>query len=844
MFSRAAQVFTAMVSTLALLSAFGPATGYAAGGGGSPQGAAARELARQDLQRSGQAAPSGRLGANAGDTTVAAVADEYALARSLPANHVSAAAVLAARQQAEAISATGGRWREQTDVPYQAEPSGYTDPAWSNVGTGFSVVGGRITSLAADGDALFAGAADGGVWRSDDGGANWRPLTDQQPSLSVGSLAINPADHSLWVGTGEANTSQDSYLGTGVYRSAEDGRGFQQVGGTLLVDRQVYQLLFDSVGNVYAATNRGLFKMNANGSGTWSTVLLPDAAESFPPYTNHITTVAVRPGTHGREVVAVDGYRSGSTFNGFYVSIDGAQHFAKITPAGLDATDIGRTTMAYASDGRLYAIIQSPKALGAGAVTVLKGVYVSSSGDPAGPWTLIADSAKLQSSGSALTAAISPTYQVGIQAWYNQVLAVDPGNPNRIYVGLEEVFQSNDGGESFTTASPYWNLGLPCGASCPNTTHPDQHALLIRSGRVVSGNDGGVYSRPESDVGYGDWTDLNATLHNLQYYDARAGQLGGTLAFWGGLQDNGTSLLTGRSDTMVEPAGGDGFDVIVDPSNANRAVGEYTNLTTYLSTDGGHTFVTSSPSCVGQIVGYGTTRKDCDPNARFVAPFAADQRNTDHWLAGGRYVWNTTEGWNTRCDPTTTSCDWKPVYDLGGAAAATAVSEAGATQYVAWTAGGGNPGPSFGVGIATNFGGEWHQLNMGSLPNRIIAGVTVDAENPAHVFAIFNGFSRRWIPGGGLGVVFESRDGGASWTNVTGNLPDAPGDALAIVGGHLVLGTDVGVFAAEVGDPTRWSRLGVGLPNASANDVSVGPDGRTVVAATHGRGIWTLRLGG
>ena len=441
-----------------------------------------------------------------------------------------------------------------------------------------------------------------------------------------------------------------------------------------------------------------------------------------------------------------------------------------------------------------------------------------------------------------MTAANSPGYQVGVQAWYNQVLAVDPNNPNRFFVGLEEVFQSSDGGNTFTTASPYWDYGLACGTACPKTTHPDQHALLFRSGRIVIGNDGGVYSRPVSDTGYGDWTDLNATLHNLQYYDARGGGSGRNLTFWGGLQDNGTSLLSNRADTMVEPAGGDGFDVIVDPANPNRSVGEYTNLTTYLTTDGGHSFVTASPSCVGQLTGYNVKRADCDPSARFWAPFAADQQNPNHWLAAGRYVWDTTSGWNTRCDPTKTGCDWKQVYDLGATAAATAVSDTGATQYVAWVKGGGNPSPALGVGIATNYGGAWHQLDVSSMPNRILAGVTVDAANPAHVYAVFNGFSRRWIPGGGLGVVFESHDGGASWTNITGNLPDAPGGALAIAGSRLVLATDVGVFTADAEQPTRWTRLGSGLPNASANDVSLAPDGRTVVAATHGRGIWTLRL--
>ena len=78
------------------------------------------------------------------------------------------------------------------------------------------------------------------------------------------------------------------------------------------------------------------------------------------------------------------------------------------------------------------------------------------------------------------------------------------------------------------------------------------------------------------------------------------------------------------------------------------------------------------------------------------------------------------------------------------------------TTYAAWVGGGGNPGPAFASGIDTNYGGTWHRITSPVLPNRFIAGLTVDPANPAHVFAVYNGYSRRWIPGGGQGVVFES----------------------------------------------------------------------------------------
>jgi sugar lactone lactonase YvrE len=795
------------------------------------------------------------------DSDVADEAAQYDFERSAPAASVSGAALASAFQQAQGLRTEGGPWQEVTTQAYNGQPSDYTDPFWSNVGAGFSLVGGRTTALAqTPGGTWYAGTADGGVWRSSNQGQTWTPIFDGMPSLSIGALAIDPVDGSLWVGTGEANTSQDSYAGTGVYRLDPSNGEFSLVGGNEygsnpLVSHTIFQVAFDSAGDAYAATDNGLWRY-APTTGQWTEVLTPGATVN-PTYRNQVTTVAVVPGTHNQQVIAVVGWRGGTTpadtaANGFYQSTDGGHTFTEVTPTGdISDSDIGRTTFAYSADGsKLYAVIESPSMLAAGDESSLQGIFVAS-GSPAsvaGPWTKIADEGKLAASGSAL--AVGSGYGVGVQAWYNQDLAVDPSNPNHVYAGLEEVFESTNGGGSWVTASPYWNYGLACGSSCPNTTHPDQHAMMIANGKIVEGNDGGVYSRPLSDTQqYGDWTDLNTTLHSWQYYDARAGMLGGHgLGVWGGLQDNGTSVLDTGQSQMAEPAGGDGFDVIVDPANANRMVGEYTDGAMYDSTDGGHTFnepTNISPGCYSQAVYGMTPRGDCDPAMRFVTPLVPDQQNTNTWVTGGQYVWVTTGGWNTSC--TNSACSWQQVFDTGAGNAVTALSSArnGATIYAAWVGGGGNPGPAFSRGIATNYGGTWHQVNVSNLPNRYVAGITVDPSNPAHAYAIFNGYSRRWIPAGGVGHVYETYNGGQSWQDISTNLPDIASDALVIQNGRLALATDSGMYTARAyqGNRTTWSRLGRGLPNASVNDVTVGPGGY-IYAATHGRGIWRLEFGG
>ena len=844
---------------------------------GTPHGAAARQLAQGAYLRThgtnlrgnknavirtgstaAQNAPTNSHQAD--DADLADAQAQYDFERTAPAGYVTGPALASAAQQAARLGQTGGTWQEFTTQSYNAQPSGYTDPFWSNVGAGFSLVGGRVTALvtAPDG-AWFAGTADGGVWRSHDQGQHWTPVFDNMPTMSVGALAIDPVNGSVWVGTGEANESQDSYAGTGVYASFNDGGSWITVGAghggvSPLANRTTFRLAFDQRGDAYAATNNGLFRYSAQ-TGSWTEVLDPAGPADNPPYDQQVTDVAVVPGTHGQGVIAAIGWHGpGNTQNnGFYASADGGATFSPVTPSGdINDSDIGRTTFAYSADGsKLYAIVQSVAEITAGDESVLQGIYVSSgsggsAASVAGPWKLIGNEASLAASGSAL--AVGSGYGVGVQAWYNQDLAVDPADPDHVYAGLEEVFESTNGGSSWVTASPYWNYPFACDATntCPNTTHPDQHAMMISDGKIVIGNDGGVYSRPLSDTQqYGDWTDLNATLRNWQFYDARAGKFSdGSTGVVGGLQDNGTAIDSTTGSQMAEPAGGDGFDVIMDPANANNWVGEYTDGTMYATTDGGHTFsYFVSPTCVGQETLGLKPRNNCDPNARFVTPLVQDRQNANVWVTGGEFVWVTSKGWNTTCS---TSCDWKPVYDLGAGNAVTALSSAnsGKVVYAAWTGGGGNPSPAFSRGIATNYGGKWHQVSMTGLPQRYIAGVTVDSANPAHAYAIFNGFSRRFVPGGGVGHVFETWNGGQTWTDISGNLPDIASDALVIGSFHrLALATDGGVYTAPegAGAATVWSRLGAGLPNVVVDDLTAGPD-NYIYAATHGRGVWRIRF--
>lgn len=824
-----------------------------------------------------------------------------------PDGAVTAGAYTAAWNHVTQMPVSTGTFSEVTTQPYNSDSLHYRDQSASNSGGGAGYSAGRIAALAVDpthAGVLYAGGADGGVFRSTDDGATWTPIADHLPALSVGSLALMP-DGSLWLGTGEATTASDNYAGSGVYRLANPATGSfssaNRVGGGELDGSSIHELRVDAqAGYVFAVTSHGVYRrtLTSAASTAWTAVLAPCAGIGVAGVTCGVSStfadiasdLAVQPGSGGLSLVADVAWRSGAAYNGFYYSHDGGSTWAEANPTGaINPKEIGNATFAYSADGsRLYVVMESPALINkANATTVLAGVFVSPSGNINGPYNQIATSSVLANSGSAMKRTlIGPGYQPGIQAWYDQSLAVDPADPNHVYLGLEELYESRDGGASWQTVGRYWNFGLPCFSYTPsqntcdgNVMHSDQHALAFsawpnHAPEVYAGNDGGIYARPTTQTAPG-WRNLNTsgTLRTLQYYSVGVGTLssGGT-AVWGGLQDNGVSFLSPKGSTysytypgtttavqeqlnpageMSEPFGGDGGDQMVNPANGCQTVGEYTNLAMSLTNNCAYTANNDgTPSAVTGIA-------PGDPNARFIAPFGADTKDAGYWVAGGEYVWANTKTWAS-----TSGADWQQLADSGAGHSITAISSQSHVIWAAWC-GACNPGSSFGRGILTNYGGSWHQLALPSaFPNRYISGVTIDPADTSGgtVYVTLSGFSRAWheAPGAGYGHIWRTTDGGATWTDVTGaagaadSFPDAPANRTLIApDGSLVVATDLGVFVDNVKTDGlgHWKRLGLSditamgnLPTATAVYLVVSPDGKTLYVATHGRGIWSTPM--
>jgi hypothetical protein len=465
-----------------------------------------------------------------------------------------------------------------------------------------------------------------------------------------------------------------------------------------------------------------------------------------------------------------------------------------------------------------------------------------------------------------------------------------------VFAGLEEVYETKNGGTSWTTPGPYWNFYFGCwaldatypvegvGNRCPLTTHSDQHSAAI--GRVNGkwtlfvGNDGGIYSRPldgkaNRNGNAIDWKSLNdGTIDATQYYAVDVGraptELAGTKTpvaagndlitlpngtgdiVSGGLQDNGGSIYRLGGSKVSQNFGGDGGDVLVDPNNGCNIVQEYVVLAMRVTqTCARPRFDDGSINLDAWAYLSQTTTFSIAPpdvNARFIAPFVADASNVNRWLAGGASVWFQKKGFAIR-----SGGEWRAVHNWGSAArTTTALAYDGDTAIATWCGGCGNAGFARGAAVgkynATTDTWTWTNLALTGVPVRYLAGAAVDPNNTSHLLIGVNGFSRRFSegPGAGIGHVYESFDSGANWSLADGSgktaFPDVPVNSITVLeNGATVVGTDLAVLYRAAGS-TGWSRLGTNFPATVAIDVEVGPNGNDLYAATHGRGIWRIAL--
>lgn len=700
--------------------------------------------------------------------------------RAYPRSRIPAGALQRAQHELRA------RWpAELVRRPLRSLSANTTD-AWRALGPAplLNRDAGRISSIAIhpdNGDVIYIGAAQGGVWRTNDGGASWTPLTDAECSLAMGSIALDPVDpRILYAGTGELHFSGDSYYGCGVLRSADAGETWTQLGASVFDTdaggARISRVLVDPVSagsttatTVYVASNFGVFRSTDSGA-TWTPVLAGIA-----------TDMVMSPADPRTLYVAI-GSVTASAGNGVFRSTDGGVSWTRLD-GGFPTSDVGRISLAIApsAPATLYAAVQNgfqtPRASGDGQ---LLGIWKST--DAGGTWT------KLQATNASC----------GTQCWYDLVIAVHPQDPDRVLFGGVFLYRSVNGGASFNN--------IVAG------THVDQHAIAFHPANpttVFVGNDGGIY---RSNNGGSGWVSINGDLQITQFYAGVSLHPSSAESVLAGTQDNGTLEFAGARE-WPQVLGGDGGFTAIDFLDPNVAYAE-TQWTPNSNFSGPRR--RDAPGMFSELKVSGINLGD---RALFIPPLVMD-RSDPHVLYFGTFrLYRTSDRGEA----------WSPISDAlsrtaTGSISAIAPAAADArTVYV-----GTSDGHLF---VTVDGGASWTLRNSG-LPDRYVTDITVDARNQANVIASVSGF--------GTGHVFRTTNAGLSWQNISGDLPDLPVNAVLIdpsLGELIYIGTDLGVFRSHDGGET-WIPFNDGMPNVAVFDLTYSPASGLLVAATHGRGMF------
>lgn len=678
-----------------------------------------------------------------------------------------------------------------TAVAHQWQELG-PDPIQGDLNTG------RVSAIACSTttpDFYFAAGADGGVWRTRDGGISWTPVTGHLPTLAMGALAIGPTDDNIvYAGSGEANYANHSRYGLGLFKSVDAGDTWQVLAADVFagrcfskiqIDPLNTQRLFASItraggfpelaaakGHPMATGPVGVFR-SLDGGVTWTHLLngLPNLSA---------TDVAVDP-VDPNNVYACIGRIFGAPENGIYKSTDGGDSWVKLTN-GLPSSNVGRISMAIAPSlpSRLYTLIAEAADASGGSAETLGGWRSDDSGQT---WTEMTSTPGMQA-----------TY-----GWFLSVVSVRPGTPDWVFMGGLSLHRSTNGGASWSTITP---------------PHVDMHAVTWDAGgRLLVGDDGGVHRSSNAGTSF---AARNFGLGTIQCYAGISTKPDDETFFLVGQQDNGSVRRDAAGD-WFQVLGGDGGWTQIDQSNSLYAFVEFQGAgNLYRSSNGGTGF-----SYVGN--GISTSDRTC-----FLPPHLIDPSNPTRVLYATQRIWQSTNrgsGWAAISGDLTG----------GGSAAIRALAMAPSNPQVMYAA------TNDGRFLRSEDGGtNWTPPLLTNLPGwpRVTREIFVDPSDAMTVY----------LAGAEFGVphVRRSRDGGQTWETLDGNLPDLPVNVVAVdVRGKLPIifaGTDAGVYRT-INDGATWHRMGQGMPNAAAIDFRLETGRGRLVTATQGRGVWILPIG-
>ena len=707
--------------------------------------------------------------------------------------------------------------------------------AWEYLGP--NNAGGRSRAIAVhptNPSIMLASGVAGGIFRSTDAGATWTPMDDAMQNMAVVAIEFAPSDPNIvYAGTGEGYFNSDAVRGDGVFKSTDAGVTWTKLTSTNRSSSDtwnyVYALRVDPANpnNVFAATWRGVYR-SLNGGGSWIAALSRNYCLDLE--FNWAQNVAIA--SCGTLNLAGQVFRSTNRGVSW-------ENIPVLAEANQSRTELA---VSKSNPAVMYAVAAYYE--GGGSENYkFRGLWRST--DSGASWTLRSS----YTDSNPFNLALLGDFQSACdgdpraQGWYDLEVAVDPANPDIVWVGGIDIFRSNDGGANFGRAGVWFEDGYETYG-----IHADQHRIVFHPGYngtsnqiMYVGNDGGIYrtnnaraavtTSPTSNCSSQvppsvAWTELNNGFGVTQFYhgvvqpDADTGEL----LFMGGTQDNGTWFGDVDPNSWAEIYGGDGGYAAVDSDEGwDRFYTSYQN----------GSFVRWEWNVAQNryLLSNATTGINDDALA-FITPFAMDPNNPKILWTGGGTMWRTTDG----------MVGWVQASLPGVATEVSAVAVAPGNSNLVLAGTDDGKVLRNQSALAANSGSAWETIDVAS--GGVISEITFDPNTPGRVYATQSRFDQAHV--------FRSDNNGATWTaidkfNQAGGIPNIPVHTLVVDpddSDRLYVGTDLGLFVSlDAG--ANWAVADSPLPNTVVEKLVFHKQGsvRKLVAFSHGRGAWLADAG-
>jgi PKD repeat protein len=649
--------------------------------------------------------------------------------------------------------------------------------------------GGRTRSLLIDandatGNTVWAGSIGGGLWKTTDISAaepNWAPIDDFFGNLSVSSIVQDPSNALvMYFCTGEEGYfNADASRGLGVWKTTNGGTTWAQLASTNNATFSNCQKL--------AVNSTGILFVSTSAAG------VQRSANGGTTFTKVLGTGLAITGAASNLSYDVEVAANGDV----YATLSGSIH--KSTNAGVTFAPAqtlpiaaSRIEVACAPNDAnyVYALIENGSVINGIIRTVDGGTTWVSRTEPADadPGIPAADFSRTQ-------------------AWYDLTIVVDPNNKDVLMVGGVDLFKSIDGAGTWTQiAHWYGGFGFPY-------VHADQHYILYKPGSSSTAyfsNDGGVFRTDNANVAAPTMVNKGTNYITTLFYSCAMHPTALTNYFLAGAQDNGSHQFSqGVVQNTAQVTGGDGAFVHIDQNQPQYQFTSYVNNNYYRSADGGATFTSASTT-----------------GGRFINPTDYDDVNNKMYCANAanNYTrWDNPQTGNTFATVA--------VAGFGGTVSCVKVSPNTANRVFF-----GANADVFRVDNANTAAPTVTNISTGlPAPPAYLNCIEVETGNDLHLLAVYSNY--------GVNSIWESIDGGTTWTSVEGNLPDMP-IRWALFNPNnndqVVIATELGVWSTDNlnGASTVWGASNSGLANVRVEMLQLRASDKLITAATHGRGLF------